>query len=189
MRRHELEHVIRAAAAIVDDEIVVVGSQAILAQFPDAPESLLVSLEADVYPRHGPEKAIQIDAAMGDGSLFHQTYGYYAHGVGPETAVAPAGWQERLIRLDVPTIVPRGGTVRAWCLEVTDLVLSKLAAGRPQDLDFAAEALCAGLVTIEALASALDAMPESHGELTRERLSLVMARSGPRSAMGGRRTG
>jgi hypothetical protein len=25
----------------------------------------------------------------------HVTFGYYAHGVGPETAKAPAGWQER----------------------------------------------------------------------------------------------
>jgi hypothetical protein len=31
------------------DAIVVVGSQAILAQFPDAPAELLVSQEADVY--------------------------------------------------------------------------------------------------------------------------------------------
>ncbi len=42
--RAQLEHVIRAAAAIVDDaEIVVVGSQAVLGQFPDAPPELLVS--------------------------------------------------------------------------------------------------------------------------------------------------
>lgn len=178
MRRHELEHVIRAAAAIVEDEIVVVGSQAILAQFPDAPESLLVSLEADIYPRRAPEKAIEIDAAMGDGSPFHQTYGYYAHGVGPETPVAPAGWQERLIRLDVPTIVPRSGTATAWCLEPVDLLLSKLAAGRPHDLAFVEAALQAGLVAIEALAPGLDSMPESHRDLTRERLDLVVARAG-----------
>jgi hypothetical protein len=49
VRRSELEHVIRVAARIAqDDEIVVVGSQAILAVHPDAPESLLRSIEADV---------------------------------------------------------------------------------------------------------------------------------------------
>jgi hypothetical protein len=55
MRRDELEHVIRAAASVAgENEIVVVGSQAILGQFPDAPDALLFSQEADVYPRARP---------------------------------------------------------------------------------------------------------------------------------------
>ncbi len=29
------------------------------------------------------------------------TFGYYAHGVGPETAKAPAGWEQRLVRVAV----------------------------------------------------------------------------------------
>ena len=41
MTRSELEHLIRAAADIAnDDDIVVIGSQAILGQFPDAPATL-----------------------------------------------------------------------------------------------------------------------------------------------------
>lgn len=74
MRREEFEHVIRAAAAIVRDEIVVIGSQAILGQYPNAPESLLESLEVDLFPRNDPERAGEIDGAIGDGSRFHQTY-------------------------------------------------------------------------------------------------------------------
>lgn len=55
MRRADLEHVIRAAAELAgDDEIVVIGSQAILGQFPDAPSELLESQDADVYPRRHP---------------------------------------------------------------------------------------------------------------------------------------
>ena len=58
MTRAELEHLIRAAADLAqDDEIVVLGSQAILGQFPDAPATLRVSVEADLYPRHHPERA------------------------------------------------------------------------------------------------------------------------------------
>ena len=50
MTRAQLEHVIRAAADIADvEDIVVIGSQAILGQFPDAPASMRVSAEADVY--------------------------------------------------------------------------------------------------------------------------------------------
>lgn len=142
MNRDELEHVIRAAATVADEnEIVVVGSQAILGQFPDAPHTLLFSQEADVYPRERPEKAIQIDGAMGDGSQFHETFGYYAHGVGPETAKAPKGWQDRLVPVRVPLLIDRQAEATGWCMEVHDLVLAKLAAGRERDIEFAQEAI------------------------------------------------
>jgi hypothetical protein len=48
--REQLEHLIRAA----DDEIVVIGSQAILGQFPQAPAPMRVSVEADLYPLNTP---------------------------------------------------------------------------------------------------------------------------------------
>ena len=143
MRRHELEHLLRAAAQIADtDDLVVVGSQAVLAAHPDAPDELLRSIEADVYPRDRPERAILIDGAIGEGSLFQETYGYYAHGVGPQTAVAPEGWQGRLIPLRNENT--RGAT--GWCLEPHDLVAAKLVAGREKDRAFAATALAAGIV-------------------------------------------
>ena len=57
MKRHELEHIIRAAAAISDSpDLIVVGSQSILAQVPDAPDELTASIEADVYPKNDPER-------------------------------------------------------------------------------------------------------------------------------------
>jgi len=43
MKRHELEHVLRAASGITGlEDIVVVGSQAILGQFPQAPDEVLM---------------------------------------------------------------------------------------------------------------------------------------------------
>jgi hypothetical protein len=51
MQRSEHEHLIRAAGSIADDaEIVVIGSQSIPGQFPNAPLQLLVSAEADLFP-------------------------------------------------------------------------------------------------------------------------------------------
>jgi hypothetical protein len=41
-------------------------SQTVLGQFPDAPQALLVSIEADVFPRADPAKPILIDGAIGD---------------------------------------------------------------------------------------------------------------------------
>lgn len=45
MTRRQLEHIIRAAAATADvHDIVVIGSQAILGTFPDAPAELTESM-------------------------------------------------------------------------------------------------------------------------------------------------
>lgn len=138
MRRPELEHVIRAAAAVAgDDEFVIVGSQAILGQFPEAPNSLLVSREADIYPRNRPERSDEIEGSLGDGSYFDLTFGYYAHAVGPETATAPSGWEQRLI----PVRNENTGGATGWCLEIHDLLLSKCVAGRERDWEFVEEVL------------------------------------------------
>jgi hypothetical protein len=91
MRRSELEHLIRAAGRIARArEIVVIGSQAVLGQFPDSPAALLRSMEANLYPRAKPELADKVDGAIGEGSKFHEKYGYYTQGVASDTATAAA---------------------------------------------------------------------------------------------------
>ncbi len=133
MTRAQLEHLIRAAAVIADDdELIIVGSQSILGAFPDAPAVLLVSDEADVYPKNHPERSDLIDGSIGELSPFHDAFGYYAQGVGENTAILPAGWRERLVAVSTPAT--RGAT--GWCLEPNDLALAKLAAGRDKDLRF-----------------------------------------------------
>lgn len=160
MRREDFEHVIAAAAEVSGErEIVVIGSQAILGSVVDPPKSMLFSMEADVYPLHDPAMAEAIDGSLGDGSAFHSTYGYYAHGVGPETAKAPAGWEQRLVRVEIPPRVGQQGGAVALCLEVHDLVLAKCAAGRDRDWDFARVALEAGLVEIDELFRRLPDLP------------------------------
>jgi hypothetical protein len=140
VNRFQLEHVIRAAASIAQDsEIVVIGSQAILGSHPDAPAELCVSADADLYPRNHPERSDLIDGSIGELSPFHETYGYYAQGVGQRTAVLPEGWEDRLVT--VPTPAGRG-----LCLEPHDLVVSKYVAGREKDRDYARAALRHGLV-------------------------------------------
>ena len=133
MQRPQLEHLIRAAAGITGaDRFVVIGSQAVLGQFPSPPEELLVSVEADLFSLRNPQDADLIDGSIGEGSPFHQTFGYYAHGVAEETAVLPAGWKERL----VPIRNENTGGGTGLCLEVHDLAVSKLVAGREKDLSF-----------------------------------------------------
>ena len=136
MQRSELEHVIRASGKIAnDDEIIIIGSQAILGQFPDAPVRLLMSMETDIYPKNNPELADKIDGAIGEGSAFHAEFGYYAQGVGLETAVLPKDWDKRL----VPVANENTNGVTGLCLEVHDLAISKLVAARPKDIEFVRE--------------------------------------------------
>ncbi len=168
MNRASLEHILRAAAAITNErDIVVVGSQAILAQFPNAPDVLLSSIEADVFPRAEPAKSILIDGAIGELSAFHQTFGYYAHGVDETTATLPPGWQDRL----VPIRNENTGGATGWCLEVHDLAASKLVAGREKDLEFVRLLLRESMVAPDTLAARVEALP-----LAPDRLDLARNR-------------
>lgn len=136
MTRSEFEHLLRAAGSIADDtEIVVIGSQAVLGEFPDAPPALLGSMEAGVFPLNHPERADLIDGSIGEGSRFHELYGYYAQGVSESTATLPRSWKQRLVRMNNPNT----DGVTGLCLEVHDLAISKYVAGRDKDIEFTRE--------------------------------------------------
>lgn len=169
MNRAQLEHVIRAASSIANDrEIVVLGSQAILGRYPEAPPTLCLSLDVDLYPRNHPDRADLVDGAIGELSVFHETFGYYAHGVGPETAVLPAGWESRLVRVEGPGT---GGAV-GLCLDPHDLAISKLVAGREKDLEYLQVAAGSGLLDCDTLFGLIDATATdpARRELARERI-------------------
>jgi hypothetical protein len=180
MNRRQLEHIIRAAAQIVDeDELVILGSQAILGQYPQAPADLLVSMEVDLYPLHRPDLADLVDGTLGELSPFHETFGYYAQGVGPTTATLPSGWETRLIPVSGPST--RGAT--GWCLEAHDLVISKLVASREKDLVYAQAALHHRLVRLAELRARLANTPladERLRPILEARLTALGAGEGPR---------
>lgn len=134
MTRNQLEHAIRAACDVSNDtELWIFGSQALLGQFPDAPESLRASIEVDVQPKNRPEAVDVIDGSLGELSMFHQTHGFYVHGISIESAKLPGGWEQRTIPICDP-VRTRGKT--GLCLEVHDLAASKLAAYREKDKEF-----------------------------------------------------
>lgn len=167
MEREQLEHVLRAAAAITrEDEFIVIGSQAILGALPNAPPELRLSREVDLYPLHRPELADLIDGALGEASHFDDTFGYYAQGVGPETAILPFGWKDRLIRVTGPNT--RGAT--GWCLDPHDLVASKYAANREKDRVFCRNAIRHGIVSLDLLGERAERLP-----LPPERIGAIKA--------------
>lgn len=156
MTRDELEHIIRASADVTDQyEFMIVGSQSILGPVPDPEAVFTMSAEADIYPLRNPELADKIEGAIGEGSKFHQTYGYYAQGVGPETAILPEGWIDRVHRLQNAATNDRA----AYCLDVADLFMSKAAAGRDKDRDFCIALLAYGYVQPDQMLSLVADMP------------------------------
>jgi hypothetical protein len=178
VNRCQLEHVIRAAAGNADaPDIIILGSQAILGSFPDAPEELLVSAEADVFPRDRPGDAILIDGAIGERSLFHETFGYYAHGVAESTAVLPVGWRGRLVPIRNENT--RGAT--GWCLEPHDLAVSKLVAGREKDLEYVGALFRHGMISADTIGRRLEETEFESGaakDLARARMRRLAAQSG-----------
>ena len=146
MTRREFEHVVRAAGAILaTDEILVLGSQAVHGATdgplpPEAERSVEVDIAVpgDVDGR----RADLLDGSIGELSMFHETFGYYAQGVEEATAILPEGWRERLVRFETPDT---NGIV-AWCPEPHDLWVSKAIANRPKDIEFCAALLDSGLV-------------------------------------------
>jgi hypothetical protein len=171
MTRLALEHIVRAAGSIADsDKIVVIGSQAILGSCPLAPEELLVSQEADVFPLESPEKADLIDGSIGEMSPFHEQFGYYAHGVGPETAILPSGWKSRLVKIHSENT--RG--VFGLCLHPADLAISKLAAGRVKDIEFVRIMIKNKIVSVADMDPLIETLEISIRQVVRERLNKLL---------------
>jgi hypothetical protein len=171
MNVRQFEHILRACSGIVEcREIIVVGSQSLLATHPDAPEELLRSMEVDCYPLDDPAKADLIDGSIGELSPFHETFGYYAHGVGPETATLPAGWRGRAVRLESENT---GGAV-GLCLSPADLAVSKLLAGREKDVEFVRQMLRARIVTEAALRSLATELNPDQAALFAKKLAVCL---------------
>jgi hypothetical protein len=112
-----------------------------------------------------------VDGSIGEASMFHSTFGYYAQGVAESTAVLPQGWRERLVRYESPAT---NGVV-AWCLELHDLWVSKAIAGRAKDAEFCAALLAAGEVDTATLGDRLEAAPQLEGAV-RDRVRAWIAR-------------
>ncbi len=157
MRRDQREHAIRAACSVSGDtELLIFGSQAILGSHPDPPEALTASIEVDVQPLNFPEKTDLFDGNLGELSTFHQTHGFYVHGVSIESAKLPAGWEQRTVPVS-DLHETRGCT--GHCLEGHDMAASKLVAFRDKDRKFVATLLAKGPIESEALLERVADLP------------------------------
>jgi hypothetical protein len=166
MRRVDLEHIIRAAGEIAGvKEIIILGSQSILGQFPSLGEegfnsdnnvkigfssiefNPCKSAEADVMVPENEELADEIEGAIGEFSLFHETHGCYAQAVDSTTSKLPKRWKERLVAISNDNT---NGIV-GLCLEIHDLIVSKLFASREKDIEFFKSIIALNLIKKETL--------------------------------------
>ena len=178
MKRHELEHIIRAVSGNTNkDQFYIFGSQSILGKHPNAPEPLLVSLEADVAAVDVEDQdaiATLIDGSIGELSLFHETFGYYAHGVTEETVILPDDWRSRLIVIVNENT--RGAS--GLCLHPEDLAVSKLIAGREKDIGYLKGMLRYRMIRTAAilnLLSKVSRLEENQKVIVAQRLARLIA--------------
>ncbi len=147
MKKHQLDHILRAAGGITGKkQFVIVGSQALHGKYPNLADDIVMSAEVDLFAPRQPD-ATELLNEIGVDSQFHVTHGFYADPVDEGTAVLPKGWKGRLVNL------PAGDTagVRGLCLEPHDLAISKYVAGRDKDRVFTRELARRGLVDRERL--------------------------------------
>jgi hypothetical protein len=155
MKRSQLAHVLRAAAEISGEKsFVLVGSQAVLLLLAEPHARLTLSEEIDLYPALAPDKADQIDGAIGALSPFHDEFGYHADGVSPDTAVMPVDWMER-------ASLHYFGDITAICPDLHDLCVSKCVAGREKDAEFVRALFEQGHVNIVDLITRIHALDAS----------------------------
>ena len=170
MNRYELEHLIRAAGTVAEvNELIIIGSQSILGQYPDIsdkvikankyvkiapidPGILYMSREADIIIPGNPEKSDLIDAILGELSQFHDTFGYYAQGVDFTTATLPLNWQQRLVSI----YNKNTNGIRGLCLDVHDMLVSKLVANREKDNKYVKAAIISNLANKKILFDRID---------------------------------
>lgn len=148
MRKSQVDHVLRAAREISGGtgKFIIVGSQSLHGKYPDIVDTILVSREVDLLIP-GEKRLTELLNAIGEGSPFHETYGYYADPVSHDTAVLPKGWKGRLVNL------APGDTngAKGLCLDPHDLAVSKYIAGREKDRIFTSALVDRDLLDREAL--------------------------------------
>ncbi len=166
MNRDELERAIKAACANIEEgQVIVFGSQSILATYDETelPEYATLSREVDVFPRSGienpqspevVEKIYTINARLGEGSPFHEHHGIYVEGIHKDVVVLPKHWDNRLVAVTVDDGSVYGRT--GYCLDPIDLCASKALAGREKDHVFVSKLVENGIVTPREILDRID---------------------------------
>jgi len=128
MNRSDIDRLLVEAQRITKhQDFVIIGSLSVLGAVAHPPISMTGSIDIDLYPKNDPGRASEIAKALGLGSEFERTCGYYADAVSPMLPTLPGGWEQRLIK------VAFNSGVAAWFLEPNDAAISKYVRSEPRD--------------------------------------------------------
>jgi hypothetical protein len=141
----ELIQRVRAITGTV--ELVIVGSHCLYAVTEQVPEVVARSVEAGfLLGPYSLELMMQVNADLGVASPYFKEYGNYADALGLASVTLPPGWETRL-----QPLANDDGQILARCLELYDVAVSKLMAGRDKDWLFLSYLLDAQLIAWPAL--------------------------------------
>ena len=167
MQREQFEDVLARAAAICKSQpLIIFGSQSVHAITTAPPTEVLLSVECDVWTRDLAEAA-SLERGLGKDSEYARAKGVYADPLPPQLPTLPSGWEQRLVPY-------KAGEVTAQCLEIHDLIVSKLAAGRFKDYEFIAAILLRKLGRVEEVQARIMSFQDVHtraGLLARWRMA------------------
>jgi hypothetical protein len=156
VQRDQFEQlVVRAAALARRRDLVIFGSQSVHAVTRNPPAEVLVSVECDIWLRDEPAIAEKLVAELGKDSAFAQSTGVYVDPLPSDFPLAPTGWEDRLVAYPL-------GEITARCLEIHDLIVTKLAAGRLKDYEFIAAVLMGKLARPGEVQRRLQTFPDPH---------------------------
>lgn len=142
MRREELRRLFARARELSGaTDYVVFGSLAALGYSGEIPARMAQSVDVDAYTKGDPGRVFELAPALGQGSAFEAEHGYYLDPISPHVATLPAGWEERLVRIELE---PR---LAAWFLEPNDAAVSKYARMEPRDREWIRAGLQAGILS------------------------------------------
>jgi hypothetical protein len=169
MRRSQLETLLRELGRVSGKrELVLIGSQCVHATTDAVPAEVLMSLEVDVLIEEADPASGKIDEELGPDSAFRAEHAVFVDTVPASFPFLPDGFEERLRVIEA-------GELRARCLEVHDLVLSKLAAGRLKDTEMVAALITYKLADVDTIRARIAAVPDLHMRaILLARLQLVL---------------
>jgi hypothetical protein len=147
LRRENIDHILRAAAAVTNkSSFVLIGTGAVIATARHIPAFLMMTPEIDLYVEGDDSEMFSdlIDATIGQGSIFHRTFHYYGDGVSARTAVMPRDWRSRAV-----TYTTADQTVQALCPSADDIAVAKMCAWREKDVAWLDKAFTSRIALVE----------------------------------------
>jgi hypothetical protein len=145
VRKQNLFDLTAEVRKIIGNLPVIVGSQAVFAVTDYPPEIARLSVECDFLLL---DKSFRLRDEVADKlgvfSKYQSKKGIHADVLGRATVVLPEGWENRLVELK-----NENGEAVALCVEIHDVAVSKLIAGREKDFEFLRALFGAELLQIE----------------------------------------